>query len=424
MLNSDKLKVMSDAVNSIADRYGISSAALKNRLNHEGFVDSAIRRLNGEDKYHPAQSGKNLLYSDKYDGFGHFGTDDVGSFIKNGDVKLINENWYSDDAENEYGRPTVYANGATVADNIGIVAATLAAFKKEAKEKYPNFTDHQAEVYANIRYNRGKTGASNYFKKKGFGEYDFKEYSIGGPLVDAAKRYYEKGGIPITTDPPVKTHQDKIVERAKEKIQNDEIYNNYEDAVDASWFEPMKAKWVRFRSSLPAHPKIIGAGGSNCILNASQWIDPSVPIMASRTLTDNPYKYGYFQLPQEYAVPGDMVIADNNAGSYHAMLLSGFSPFNTTSTLNNKIYELSKGDPLVMYSRGRALADENLVEDAPLKGYLDQSDGKSRVRYYRNIKPGTQEGLLPPIVDTPSKSYIDYNGSVKEPMVYGRLTTN
>lgn len=187
-------KVMSDAVDSIADRYGISSAALKNRLNHEGFVDNAIRRLNGEDKYHPAQSGKNLLYSDKYDGFGHFGTDDVGSFIKNGDVKLINENWYSDDAENEYGRPTVYANGATVADNIGIVAATLAAFKKEAKEKYPNFTDHQAEVYANIRYNRGKTGASNYFKKKGFGEYDFKEYSIGGPLVDAAKRYYEEGG--------------------------------------------------------------------------------------------------------------------------------------------------------------------------------------------------------------------------------------
>lgn len=185
-------------VDSIANAYDISPELLKHRLNHEGFVDESVRLNN---KY--ASKGDTFLYGkdllndqDYFDGFYDFGLDDAGTFIKDGTVKLINEDWYDGEAKNENGRTVNYADGAMVKDNIGIMAATLNAFKRQAKIDHPEFNDHEAEMYAQMRYNRGAKGARDYYKKNGFKNYNFK--ADGGPLEDSV--YNQNNLIPDDYD--------------------------------------------------------------------------------------------------------------------------------------------------------------------------------------------------------------------------------
>ena len=53
----------------------------------------------------------------------------------------------------------------------------------------------------------------------------------------------------------------------QQRIDNKQVYNNYEDAVDASLLSKIKAPWTRFASSLNSIQ--LPALGSNCTLNAT-----------------------------------------------------------------------------------------------------------------------------------------------------------
>lgn len=155
--------IMRHATDSIANQYDISPSILRSRLNHEGFVDDAIRRNNNGaiSGNYDELNGASILT-----GFSGFGLDDVGTFIKEGKVKIKNEKYYTSDNKNEHDRDVVSTDGITTKDNIGLVAATLQYMRSQAKKDFPGASRRTLDEAADIYYNRGITGGRNYMKKK------------------------------------------------------------------------------------------------------------------------------------------------------------------------------------------------------------------------------------------------------------------
>ena len=158
------------AVDSIANVYGISRDLLRGRLNEEGFIDDIIDAQN-RLYLHP-----NLLYDDdttpknrlgapedsilhsrnyRYEGPHAFGLDDAADYINQGKVKLVNENWWDMDFENEHGRRTNAATGETNLDNIGITAAILKYMQDEAKKRNPGVTSKRLDEITGLYYKNG-----------------------------------------------------------------------------------------------------------------------------------------------------------------------------------------------------------------------------------------------------------------------------
>lgn len=166
--------VMQHAVDSIAERYGINSDALKYRIDREGFTDRAIRARNESLKYGagPGLSnnsfrGYNLLHSDAFrSGPINFGLDDVATMIMQGKVHPINEEWEDEDFINEKGRKTKGASAKDPAGNIGLTAATLKYFTEQAKKDYPHLSDYDANRYGLAYYNRGIAGGRKWVKQE------------------------------------------------------------------------------------------------------------------------------------------------------------------------------------------------------------------------------------------------------------------
>lgn len=174
--NSDA--VMKHATDSIANRYGINPKSLRNRLNNEGFTEDVIRRNNAYVKNNPDSLSLNRGYSllnanNTYNGFKHFGLDDMYDYINNGTVRLINESWNDEWNENEQGRKVHSADGLTVADNIGITAAALKSFKDIASKDFPGTSDYDLNRYSNAYFNRGIGGGRSWVRR-GANGYGFK----------------------------------------------------------------------------------------------------------------------------------------------------------------------------------------------------------------------------------------------------------
>lgn len=164
--------VMQHAVDSIANRYGIDSSALKYRLDKEGFVDGQIKVRNNPN--FESYRGYDLLHTmNTISGVEHFGLDDVATLIEQGKVKPINEEWWDVNFTNEKGRQTHGAHGKTVADNIGLMAATLKYFKDEARKDNPNLSDYDANRYGLAYYNRGVSGGREWANSEAKG-YDYR----------------------------------------------------------------------------------------------------------------------------------------------------------------------------------------------------------------------------------------------------------
>lgn len=170
--------VMQHAVDSIAGRYKISSDALKYRLDREGFTDLQIKERNAAVTNRKSiPRGYKILNSDITNGL-DYGLDDARTYIDSGKVKLINENWYdAEDFLNEKGRTTHPVNGATTADNIGIMAAHIKYFRDQAKKDYPNASDYDLDRYSMAYYNRGIGGGRKWVKDGAKG-YDIKSISL------------------------------------------------------------------------------------------------------------------------------------------------------------------------------------------------------------------------------------------------------
>ena len=180
--------ILSNAVDSVANRYGIDSNALRYRLNHEGIVDAIIKMRNyavqnpkfsNIDEYR----GYNLLYNPKFaGGVSLFGLDDVGTLINEGKVQPINESWYDQDFTNEHGRQTHGATSPTPIGNIGLTAATLKYFIDKAKEDNPKLSAKEASRYGLAYYNRGIVGGRKWAKAGAIGYDDRTKYKTGGTI--------------------------------------------------------------------------------------------------------------------------------------------------------------------------------------------------------------------------------------------------
>lgn len=173
-----KRRRLSNAVDSIANRYGVDPRVLKYRLNHEGFTDDLVKENNDIYKVphiYRYTSDENILNDDALSGFGSFGLDDAADYINSGKVKLINEQWNDSQRHNEKGRKINTAEGLTTKDNIGIVAAHLKYFKDLAKTKHPNYNDDELNRASLIYYNRGESGGERYINSNNNpNEYNYK----------------------------------------------------------------------------------------------------------------------------------------------------------------------------------------------------------------------------------------------------------
>lgn len=188
--------VMRHAVDSIANRYGINPMVLVNRLENEGFVDHQVQDRNKLILAGQPQGiarGYEILHDSPGRGtaFKSFGLDDSATYIDNGFVNLINEQWAEEENENEQHRKVRTANGETIADNIGIQAAMLKAFRNQAMRDFPGLSSADYDRMAVIYYNRGQGGGRSFVRRGGKdNKYSIrKSYASGGPIhINPANR--------------------------------------------------------------------------------------------------------------------------------------------------------------------------------------------------------------------------------------------
>ena len=195
---------------------------------------------------------------------------------------------------------------------------------------------------------------------------------------------------------------------------------NYDEALDGD-ISPLRATITRAIDSekaegdyiyltsdgyVPNIAKIIPTRLSNCTLTATQWVNPKAPLMRAQTIIDNGNKYGYVEIPESHLLPGDLAIATNHSNNaHHTMLVCGFTNKPQKHTFQRKNYVLPAEHPLVRYSNGTT-HPSGYRKSVGLMEYIDNSDGKTDVRYYRHYDPGTNAVLLPEIVVTPKGNYI------------------
>lgn len=182
------------------------------------------------------------------------------------------------------------------------------------------------------------------------------------------------------------TGGEKIGENIIRPLHN-KVYNNYEDAVDNNMGSIMTGIRKGLRYIKDNISDSIPAGISNCTLTATQWVDPTNPIMSAKTIVSNPDSVGYSKINVDQVVPGDLLIAKvPGKDSYHTMYVSGFD---------------KEGNPLLDYSRGGMGVEENLRTNIPLEWYTANSDGHTQNLYYRNNK--FNKTVLPEIIVTGKK---------------------
>ena len=219
------------------------------------------------------------------------------------------------------------------------------------------------------------------------------------------------------------------------RSENNKTASNYSDALDSN-ISQIRDKITQVadhytylldnNKKVPGFLKIlynlnnkkIPTGMSNCTLTATQWVNPKEPLMRAQTIIDNGENYGYIEVPEKYAIPGDLVIATNpNNNAHHTMLIHDFTKVPENHFSQGKQYNLPAGHPLVRYSSGTTNAS-GYRKSVGLLEYLNNSDGKTKIQYYRHYNPGEYEVLLPEVIVTPnntsvSKDNIKINHRIK-----------
>lgn len=156
--------IMRNAVDSIANEYGIDPDALRYRIDNEGFTDRVVKDMNN-NKYSQEQlHGYRLLHTPLYEGEHLFGLDDGTTYIRSGFAKTKGENWHNKESFID-GRTVQQSVGHTIADDIGLTAAVLKAFMDKAKEDFPNISEYDKNRYGQAYYHRGAAGGKNWVKR-------------------------------------------------------------------------------------------------------------------------------------------------------------------------------------------------------------------------------------------------------------------
>lgn len=192
------------------------------------------------------------------------------------------------------------------------------------------------------------------------------------------------------------------------RSESGNVANNYSDAVDGD-ISKTRDKVTTFLDNISYMfgSGKIPTGVSNCTLTATQWVNPEQPLMRAQTIIDDGNKYGYYEIPESHVLPGDLVIATNpQNNAHHTMLVYDFVKTPYTHQFYGKQYNIPAGHPLVRYSTGTT-HNSGYKTGLGLLEYLDNSEGKTNVKYYRYFNNDQKEVLLPEITVTPNQNTVD-----------------
>ena len=104
----------------------------------------------------------------------------------------------------------------------------------------------------------------------------------------------------------------------------------------------------------------------------------------NREFVVNPEKYGFTQIPQNQALPGDIVILSNKSNyPHHAVMFDSVAAKDSVSPQGGPIEE---GDTLVNYSNGSLVQGKGYRKQNPLSMFLEPNAGGDFTgvhRYFR-----------------------------------------
>lgn len=192
---------------------------------------------------------------------------------------------------------------------------------------------------------------------------------------------FDEGGYlgdekhPITLKELVVTPQSSALARSREaSVPN----INFNTAQDLSGVD-------KFRANNLAGVPLIGVDPHTCLNTVTGFCNPTSTVASNVQLVSDPERYGYVQIDQSKAVPGDIIILSNGDNHpTHAVMFDKIAEKNGT----HRGYPVSIGDTLVNYSNGgRGNSDYRF--QGPLPRFDDPEsaggDFSGIRRYYRYV---------------------------------------
>ena len=135
---------------------------------------------------------------------------------------------------------------------------------------------------------------------------------------------------------------------------------DFSHAQDMTGTQQFGANWL-------AGVPLIGTDPHTCLNTVTGFYDPENTVASNPNIVANPEDYGYRKIPQNEAVPGDLIILSNGEGHpKHAVM---FDSVAEGEGVHNG-YKYAPGDTLVNYSNGGRNADDYRLQ-GPLSRFSD-----------------------------------------------------
>lgn len=144
---------------------------------------------------------------------------------------------------------------------------------------------------------------------------------------------------------------------------------SFDNAIDLDWFSKAYANYCK---------------GNTCLNTVTSFYGPQYTGAVNREFVVNPEKYGFTQIPQNQALPGDIIILSNKSNyPHHAVMFDSVAAKDSVSPQGEPI---EKGDTLVNYSNGSRVQGKGYRIQNPLSMFLEPNAGGDFTgvhRYFR-----------------------------------------
>lgn len=144
---------------------------------------------------------------------------------------------------------------------------------------------------------------------------------------------------------------------------------SFDNAIDLDWLSKAYANYCK---------------GNTCLNTVTSFYGPQYTGAVNREFVVNPEKYGFTQIPQNQALPGDIIILLNKSNyPHHAVMFDSVAAKDSVSPQGEPI---EKGDTLVNYSNGSRVQGKGYRIQNPLSMFLEPNAGGDFTgvhRYFR-----------------------------------------
>ena len=194
----------------------------------------------------------------------------------------------------------------------------------------------------------------------------------GGGNISNKDKFPDGGHIDGVTGAAVNIRQ-AALERSRRATSPN---TDFSKAMDLPWYSGLAATYT---------PSLFGIDPHTCINTVTGFYDPKHTVANNANLWANPEDYGYIQIPQTDAMPGDIIVLSNKDNHpNHAVMFDGVA----TKDGKKYGYPIAEGDTLVNYSNGGRGKDD-YRKQATLKRFDDPNssggDFSGERRYFKYI---------------------------------------